>query len=783
MRCIDRSNGSHITRQTSTNHLRRAVLWLVCALSLCALLSGSVLAASNSGFTVLPITPDETASASPDLKPYKPANWNYEIPISITQPGAPDLARTYNGPFYTNQVLYINAGIANVGSSAASGFLVRIEVTGTGGDVVSLTIDSLAASTWTALTEDMAIGPLSAGTHTCTITVDSRGSVAESNESNNTYTRTITVAPPGPADIRITPTSMSFTRPASALATRQSVSASPNYYVFKQPDGTPFVARQFGDEYHHWMETKEGHVANWNSASGRYEYQGLTSKGSFEHTGLAVGIDDAKAKALPRHLRERSDVMKQQRQQARQKAQAVAAGGSVQKVASLGTLKALVILANFSDTTVKYGSAAFNGLFNTPGYSENGAKGSVVDYYKEDSYNKLTVQATTPPWVNLPHPKAFYGANTGPGGEDAEPQQMVTDAIAALNAKGFDFAPYDTDGSGEIDAFSVIHQGPGEEAGGGADAIWSHSWAVWPPVSVDGIQISDYHTEPEQLGSGITTIGVIAHETGHAMGLPDLYDTDYSSEGVGDWDIMASGSWNDNGRRPAHMGSWCKTQLGWMTPTLLSSGSSGLKIPALSRNAKAYKITQGMAANEYLLVENRQLQGFDDYLPGSGLIVTHVDESMSSNDNESRYLVAVLQADGQKDLEAAANRGDAGDSFPGSSGNRTLGAETNPNTDSYDNGPTDVLLNQISDSASTMTFNLSLSGALPRRQEVLHRQRRRERPERELDCSELRLAVDHLLPLRPAQHRSGHLALHNRRHRLHQGPAGNNPEAPDDRFE
>ena len=514
----------------------------------------------------------------------------------------------------------------------------------------------------------------------------------------------------GPPDIRIEPTTLYFLASGAPPAFKQPVSASPDYFEFTQPDGVTFEARKFGDEFYHWMETKEGWTIGWNPARRKYEYIDVGTDGRFVSTGLMVGVDDPIAAGVLKHVREAPEIVRGRQARAKESMIEIAIPDQGVKVSSTGTVINLVILANFSDTSTTYSQTDFNGLFNTIGYNQHGAKGSVRDYYEEVSYGNLLVDTTVSVWVTLPNTKAYYGANDAYG-NDVRPRQMISDAIAALDSTGFDFSPFDVDEDGWIDSFSVIHQGPGEEASGGPDSIWSHKAAI-PTVTVDGVKISLYHTEPELYGSRLTTIGVICHEFGHALGLPDLYDTDYSSKGIGRWGVMARGSWNDSGRRPGHFCSWSKYKLNWVTPTPLSVSQNGINVPRLSANVKVYKITSGMASNEYLLVENRQTSGndFDDSLPWNGLLVYHIDENQSNNRNKNRYMVGVLQADGLWHLENNINSGDSGDPFPGSTNNRQLGPNTNPSTDSYYNGDTSIVIDNISDSADSMSFNISFGG-------------------------------------------------------------------------
>ena len=157
-----------------------------------------------------------------------------------------------------------------------------------------------------------------------------------------------------------------------------------------------------------------------------------------------------------------------------------------------------------------------------------------------------------------------------------------------------------------------------------------------------------------------------AHEFGHILGLPDLYDRDDSngdSEGIGHWCLMASGSWQGwGGDTPAHMSSWCKSEMGWLEPVVLSSDEISLNIPQVESSPYAVKIWEDdYFWSRYFLVENRQPVGFDSDLEGPGLIIYHVDEnrrygsyrfsSGPANDDETHKLVDVEEADGLDDMD------------------------------------------------------------------------------------------------------------------------------------
>jgi immune inhibitor A len=302
-------------------------------------------------------------------------------------------------------------------------------------------------------------------------------------------------------------------------------------------------------------------------------------------------------------------------------------------------------------------------------------------------------------------------------GRDAAPREMVQEALAALEARGFDFRTVDGDSDGWVDGLTIIHAGGGEEYGGNnPDYIWSHQWSLQSIVSYDGVRIQEYHTEPARRGydgfpqtQGITRIGVICHENGHFLGLPDLYDYDYDSQGVGRFCLMAGGSWGgDDGTSPVHMSAWCKAYLHWVTPTLLSPGGM-YSVPAVEMNPTLYKFRWSSSSNEYILIENRQGWGFDTDLPGTirGILIWHVDETRlwnGNNDDQDHYLVDLEEASGIQHLELDQNSGNDQDYYR--EGNATSFARTtSPNNLSYTGVPLGLDIIGISASGMLMSFN------------------------------------------------------------------------------
>jgi immune inhibitor A len=284
----------------------------------------------------------------------------------------------------------------------------------------------------------------------------------------------------------------------------------------------------------------------------------------------------------------------------------------------------------------------------------------------------------------------------------------MADEAVTLAQADVDFTPYDNDGNGFVDAFIVVHAGRGGEETGAPADIWSHKWVLPAERSVDSTKIFAYLTIPEDAKLGVT-----AHEIGHLVfGWPDLYDTDNTSEGIGNWCLMASGSWGLGGERPVHPSAWCKSTQGWVD-VVAPTSNADVTIEDVKTSRTAYRLWKdGGGGNEYFLVENRQQTGLDASLPGPGLLVWHIDEAIAGNTNESHYKVALMQADGQRQLETNANRGDEGDPFPGSTGNASFDETTTPNSRSYAGSPTSVALTDIPPSSPAMTVRVSVREAV-----------------------------------------------------------------------
>ena len=205
---------------------------------------------------------------------------------------------------------------------------------------------------------------------------------------------------------------------------------------------------------------------------------------------------------------------------------------------------------------------------------------SMLQYYDQQSGGSYNVEGTVAGWYMASQPAAFYGNNV-----DGNARALVTEALLAaaadptVNLEDFDLEDrYDLDGDGDlwepdgiVDHVQVFHSSVGEEAGGGQlgeDAVWSHRWNLGvllglPGTTTDvpywgGTMIAyDYTIQPIDAAAG-----VVSHEYGHDLGLPDEYDTNYTGRGepVSYWSIMSSGSWAGQipGTEPTGFSAWSK---------------------------------------------------------------------------------------------------------------------------------------------------------------------------------------------------------------------------------
>lgn len=367
-------------------------------------------------------------------------------------------------------------------------------------------------------------------------------------------------------------------------------------------------------------------------------------------------------------------------------------------------LHALALLVDFSDNVGSRPARDFEKLL-----FDKSNPDSMAAYYADLSYGQLEVSGTAVGYIRAPHPYGYY-TNGESGTGDTFPNNtpgLLVDVLKIFTQSN-DLSRFDTDGDGIVDGIFLIHAGGGAEAEPNptkrANKIWSHKWVLPQPFVSGGVKVFAYSTEPED-----GRVGVFAHEFGHVLGLPDLYDSSYRSQGVGTWCLMGGGSWGGDGDQPTRLSCWCLKELGWVKPVNVKR-SRVIDLGALADNRRAcYRIwTKGKAGPEYFLAENRQASGRDAALPASGLALWHIDETQSDNSQPPIYKVALTQADGKQDLENDANDGDAADLFPGSKKVVKFDDDTIPSAMANNGLPTGVRLTSISMKGSRVRMKVKV---------------------------------------------------------------------------
>ena len=405
-----------------------------------------------------------------------------------------------------------------------------------------------------------------------------------------------------------------------------AVPARPGWRVYHTVEGEEVTLQMVGDEFGHWLENKEGVAYH------------LTDDGTVVKSEMTVAQLSNARKSSPRYL-----------------------ASLPRKTAGNINLapRGLVILVNYQNLSIKSANSqsAFNQMMNASSYTYRGTHNSVREYFKAQSRGQYIPDFDVYGPVTISQNYAYYGSNTNnKQGEDMYPGDIVVEAVKAVDEQyDVDFSLYNNDGDNYIDFVYIIYAGKGEADGGAANTIWPHNWDLESAYyfgnctyaksqrKVDGLYINNYAMSGELDGQSgqRSSVGTICHEFGHVLGLPDLYDTDYSTNRTqsltpGYYDIMDQGSYSGDdssgyenvGTCPPNYSPLERCYLGWDTPVNPGTDPANLILyPSESSNYKCYQINSSgqyqecttQAVNYY--IENRQQTGWDSYLPGHGMLV------------------------------------------------------------------------------------------------------------------------------------------------------------------
>ena len=439
-----------------------------------------------------------------------------------------------------------------------------------------------------------------------------------------------------------------------------AIPAKKSWKVVSQSDGTTIRVSQAGDEHLHYYIT-EDNVPLYKVADNRYCYLTIEN-GKLHNSGVLAHESAARSAKELQVMNTIHDLAPIARQMAAKKRSAAKRCGSPNRLPSKddisvfkGSKKALVILAAFSDKSFSKGDDAivkfYDEVLNQEGYSQNGAAGSVHDYFNDMSRGEfdLTFDIVGP--VKVSKSATYYGGPSPIMGGADHIGEFITEAIKKADEKcDIDWKKYDWDDDGEVEQVFVLYAGYGQATGGPTGTIWPNAWTLDEALqnsdgnggfSIDGVFINQYACSNElYLDSGTVPmgLGVFCHEFSHCMGLPDMYDTNYgSTPTMGDWDLLAGGSYNGPqgiGWCPAGWTSYERAYAGWLELTELKAGDIIKGMTSLEdADGKAYVIYNDNHKDEYYLLENHKGMGWDRYTPENGLLIIHVDYDKELFDN------------------------------------------------------------------------------------------------------------------------------------------------------
>lgn len=500
--------------------------------------------------------------------------------------------------------------------------------------------------------------------------------------------------------------------------------------VVRQPDGTELRVKVVGDEFMHFTTTEDGTLLHCD-ADGLYTYGRLDADGAVVSAGEKVTSNPAATSVRTLNIKDIDfEALAAKRNIGERRAQSVA-GYTVSSAAingkmrapqsgvglasttypRLGSPKGLIILVEYSD--VKFNlqdpMSYYEDMINGDNFTQYYGTGSALQYFKDQSGGKFAPEFDIYGPVTLPNKQAYYGGNDRYG-DDANAHLMVTQAIDILD-DDVDFSQYDTDKDGLIDNVYIFYAGQGEADYGGPNTVWPHSYDVrYTGIvkKVDGVTVAHYACSNEWGSKTPDGIGTFVHEFSHVMGLPDLYHTAAAVYYTPcEFSVLDYGPYNNDGRTPPNYSAYELNAMGWYEPIMLD-GAATVSLESIPSGD--FALIPTAKTTEFFLLENRQLEGWDKYIPGHGMLIWHIDfvksvfEQNIVNNKKDHQYVDIVEANNNPDGSSLAVQ--AGWTFPGSTNKTSFTSSTIPALKDWNGTAIDLPVTNISEIDGVIVFDV-----------------------------------------------------------------------------
>lgn len=490
-------------------------------------------------------------------------------------------------------------------------------------------------------------------------------------------------------------------------------------FTLVQPDGSTLAVRGSGNQFSASFETLDGQPVVLNPATGRYETVAAPPPGvarAERGPGAGRAAPLVQRSALRREpagspLARRCDQRRAERQVEMRTLRSVgAAGGPLlapPQRQTVGDFVGLCLLIDFADEPATIPREEVDRFCNQPGYNGFGNRGSVFDFFRDNSIGRCRYTNIVAPYYRARHPKSHYTAESIP--QPRRAWDLIGEALAHHKAAGFDFSRLTTDSQGFVYALNVYYAG--EVRNNWSRGLWPHAYRL-----ENATQLAPGKSAFDYQFTAMTRelkLGTFCHENGHMLcDYPDLYDDEENaqSSGVGAYCLMCAGNFDE--KNPIPISAYLKRLSGWARSVIPLEHDRIVQLEAGSNDMAIHS----RSGREYFLIENRQRSGRDASLPDGGLAIWHVDETGDNSREQmtpaNHYELSLEQADGLFQLERQQfQMGDPGDLYEGAGAR--FADDTVPSSRWWNGTSSNLSIDQVTAAGPVMSFRSRFGTGAP----------------------------------------------------------------------